>query len=302
MDPQATGGATVAERPTQTSTDTPSGGTPSQPSTQSATPAASTDSASGGSAGTTAAPSDDTQHWDWLRSRDPRELVRQYRQLAGYVGSEAERRARELEPTMRQRWETETDFTRMREELQQLRDGPNADPEAYVQKERELEQKIGEFNAQQTRAQAEQAQQWSSIDNMLHQVFGALPDSVRAKLAGRTWDLGDPRLSRSAYLQDMMAELHEFASTDGATKKFERELPRRLREMEEGLRKQGLAEANGSVPGLDNGAGAPPPNGAATQDEWDSAKRRGRAEFRAWRQTNKDRIQAGVGRNLIFRE
>lgn len=309
MDNQASGGATVAERPMQTSTDANTSGTPSQSPTQDTTPASGEARDSGGSqsdtsggAGTTGAPVDEAQHWEWLRTRDPREVVRQHRQLASYVGTETDRRARELEPVLRQRWETETDFARMRDELRDLRDGPNADPEAYVAKERELEGKINEFNAREAKAQAEQAQQWGNFDNLLHQVYGALPEGVRAKLAGRTWDLGHPALSRQAYLNDMLNELTEHASTDGATKKFEKELPRRLREMEEGLRKQANGETNGGGPGLDNGAGTPSPRGVVSQDDWDRAKGRGKVEFRAWRQANKEGIQQGLARKLIYRE
>lgn len=305
MEQPATGGATVAERPTQTSTDAANSGTPSQSPTQDTTPASPADGASEAStsgAGTTAAQVDEAQHWEWLRTRDPRELVRQHRQLASYVGTETDRRSRELEPVLRQRWETETDFARMRDELRSLRDGPDADPEAYIAKERELEGKIHEFNAREAKAQAEQAQQWSTFDNLLHQVFGAMPEGVRAKLAGRTWDLGHPALSRQAYLNDMLSELTEHASTDGANKKFEKEMPRRLREMEEGLRKQALAETNGGGPGLDNGAGTPAPRGVMTQADWDRAKGRGRVEFRAWRQANKEGIQQGVATKAIFRD
>jgi hypothetical protein len=304
---EAQGATTVAERPPQASTDGTSTGTRSTPSN--ATPAPPTESTQDTStpaaprdAGTTAA-DQDAAHWEWLASRDPRELVQRHRQLAGYVGSESDRRARELEPTLRQQWEAESDLTKLRAELVDLRDGPNRDPDAYIEKERELEGKLHAFNQAQEKAQQEQTAQYRTLDGILKSVWEALPTPVRTSLSGRTWDAGHPGLSRQAYLADMLGELQKHASTTGAQELFDKELPRRLRDAEEGLRKDMAAEGNRDAPRLDTGAGAPPPNGAAvSQSEWNRAKSQGRPEFRAWRAANKDRINRGLSEGTLTQD
>jgi hypothetical protein len=213
-----------------------------------------------------------------IESTDSDRLIKQPK-LAGLLGDLAEKRARAKETEIEKR-------ILERQEQHRLRTLRDEDPYAYAQ-----EQKRQEDEATSAKALGEQQQRtlavWASdINSEIASLAQTLPEDIVKRLSTKKYE-GTLAQGLRAYVTDIIDGSKE-AWTAEAQEKFKRD-------MLPALRKEALAKLNGNAEEspTDSGGGSAPA-GALTQDEW---QRNGSS--RAWRQSNKDRVNEALSRGAI---
>jgi hypothetical protein len=246
---------------------------------------------------------------DLIRQRiadfDPREIQRLNRKFANLVGNEADRLAeRRLEArkdALRAEWEADWRNRQAAAELRQLRD---TNPELYVQREKELEEALFRQREDNDRIRRQVDSEVSSLreasDRNLIEWANSLPEPVQQKLRDMGQiDEGDWAASRRKFMQiatDLHREhLRESIVKEDLPKELERELAKRSKAIEDGVKAAQAAESNSREPAPDTSGGAAAV-GPMTQDEFNRIR-----HDPMLRRQHKDRIAAGVQARLITR-
>lgn len=251
---------------------------------------------------------------DLIRQRiaeyDPREIQKLNRKFANLVGNEADRLAEKRLETrkdvLRAQWETDWRNNQEAQELRALRD---TNPELYVQREKELEERLANQQQENTRIRAqvetEASRYREESDNSLREWAQDLPEPVQQKLREMgEIDEGSWAASRRKFLQ-VATELHKEHLRETLlkeelpkelSKELERELAKRSKSIEEGVKLAAAAEGNAGQPTPDTGGGGSSGTGPMTQAEFDTI----RADP-TLRRAAMDRIKAGVAAGTIYR-
>lgn len=306
-----TGGAPSPE--TQGTTPIPAPANPS-PATDTATgaPPVSQEQPTpqGGTAQETTGADPEEEFWRRVSATDAREIQKRNRSVANLVGNMADRLANERlearKALLQKEWETDYQ-TKL--EAQQLRELRDTNPELYVQREKELEQRLEEQRTEAERVASrveEQANQMrDQTDSAIRTWAQSLPDPVQEKLRQLgTIDEGNWADSRRVFMEKA-TELHKEYLRESVLKdelpkvlksEVDKELAKRSRDIETGIKQAAAAEANASEPAVDTGGGGNPGVGPMTQEEFQAIR-----YDPALRKQHKDRIVAGVNAGLITR-
>lgn len=282
----------------------PSAPTPSPQTTESPAPAQTTptppsgaerapEAEKGSDRAATAEISDEVL-WERVAKLDPREIAKRHRLVANYIGNEADRLEKMRAAQRHQEWQSQQAQRAEAEELRRLRD---EDPVEYVEREKQYESRLREVQTREQQLVQAQRNVWGVIDLTLRDFHTELPAAVQDMMLGKTFDEGDAAQSRKAYLREVTRLLREHAKKDGIDAEVEREVARRSKEIEQGLKTAMAAERGEGEPGVDLGAGAKAPEGPMTQSEYDARAR----DNPTYRRANRARFAAGVEAGLITR-
>ncbi len=251
---------------------------------------------------------------DLIRQRiaeyDPREIAKLNRKYANLVGNEADRladkRLNERRDALRNEWEADWRNRQEAAELRQLRD---TNPELYVQREKELEERLAAERTENQRIRstvdAEVLAARQESDNAIRDWAQTLPEPVQAKLkAMGQIDEGEWSASRKKFMQvasDLLRDhLRESVLADELpkelAKKVDAELAKRSKEIEAGVKAASAAESVAGEQTPDTGGGGTSGAGPMTQAEFDAIR-----HDPAQRRAAKDRIVGGVNSGLITR-
>lgn len=234
---------------------------------------------------------DDAAHLAWLTNHpDLDGLFKSNSRLQGKAGELADKlaikKAEKLVADEKQR-ETEARRREYEAEEQQLRqeifDLVDDDPEAVIEKTRQLRDRRSQ--QQSSRSQAEQAvalvqqEQSSQVQyttGLLHDLFFEQPKEVQEALAGKTFNGDNPAAALRAYLRAIQTSRAEYdtkqsvgAEVKKAQESWEKDLnSNRIPALERDI----LARVNGQMPSPDVGGGHPPTAEYMDQAEWDRIK------------------------------
>jgi hypothetical protein len=230
---------------------------------------------------------DDAAHLAWLANHpDLDGLFKRNSRLQGKAGEIADKlatkkaekmvadeRQREVEA---QRKAFEAEERQLQQEIDNLVDD---DPEAALEKTRQLRDRRSQRQSSRSQAELVQQEQSSQVQyttGLLHDLFFEQPREVQEALAGKTFNGNNPAEALRAYHRAIVSTRAEYDVKQGisaevtkAKEGWEKDLnSNRIPALERDI----LARVNGTMLSPDVGGGHPPAADYMDQGEWDRIK------------------------------